>query len=106
MLVPLLSGTWMSAAALVRVKRGSTWMNFAPRSLAFITHWKPTGWFSAMLEVAMMTSEFCMSIRFAVIAPRPNVVPKAGTVAEGQTRAWGAWQTIPDVGFTPDGGRI
>ena len=91
MLVPLLSGTWMSAAALVRVKRGSTWMNFAPRSLAFITHWKPTGWFSAMLEVAMMTSEFCMSIRFVVIAPRPNVVPKAGTVAECQTRAWCSW---------------
>ena len=43
MLVPERSGTWMSATALVRVKRGSTWMNLAPRSLAFITHWKPTG---------------------------------------------------------------
>ena len=91
MFVPDLIGTWMSAAALVRVNRGSTWMNFAPRSLAFITHWKPTGWFSAMLEVAMMTSEFWMSIRFVVIAPRPNVVPKAGTVAECQTRAWCSW---------------
>jgi hypothetical protein len=35
----------------------------------------------------MMTSAFWMSIRFVVIAPRPNVVPKAGTVAECQTRA-------------------
>ena len=87
MLVPERIGTWMSAAALVRVKRGSTWMSLAPRSLAFITHWKATGWFSAMFEVAMMTSEFWMSIRLVVIAPRPNVVPKAGTVAECQTRA-------------------
>ena len=43
MLVPERSGTCRSAAALVRVKRGSTWMSLAPRSLAFITHWKPTG---------------------------------------------------------------
>ncbi len=52
-----------------------------------MTHWKATGWFSAMLLVHMMTSEFWMSMRFVVIAPRPNVVPKAGTVAECQTRA-------------------
>src|SRR5207247_4293324 len=77
MLVPLRSGTWMSAAALVRVKRGSTWMNLAPRSLAFITHWQPTGWFAAMLEVAMMTSEFWMSIRFVVIAPPPECGPQS-----------------------------
>ena len=87
MFVPERSGTWMSDTALVRVKRGSTWMTLAPRSLAFITHWKPTGWFSAMLLVHMMTSEFWMSIRLVVIAPRPNEVPKAGTVAECQTRA-------------------
>jgi hypothetical protein len=43
MLVPDRKGTCRSAAALVRVKRGSTWMSLAPRSLAFITHWKPTG---------------------------------------------------------------
>jgi hypothetical protein len=40
-----------------------------------------------MLFVAMTTSEFWISIRFVVIAPRPNVVPRAGTVAECQTRA-------------------
>jgi hypothetical protein len=62
-------------------------MSLAPRSLAFITHWKPTGWFSAMFEVAMITSECWMSIRLVVIAPRPYVVPKAGTVALCQTLA-------------------
>jgi hypothetical protein len=40
-----------------------------------------------MLDVTMMTSEFWMSIRFVVIAPRPKLDPKAGTVAECQTRA-------------------
>src|SRR3954447_5692873 len=35
-------GTCRSAIALVRVKRGSTWMTFAPRSLASITHCNPT----------------------------------------------------------------
>ncbi len=43
MSVPARSGTWRSARALVRVNRGSTWITFAPRSLASITHWKPTG---------------------------------------------------------------
>ena len=63
-------------------------MILAPRSLAFITHWKPTGWFSAMFDVIMITSECWRSMRFVVIAPRPNVVPKAGTVALCQTLAW------------------
>jgi hypothetical protein len=31
--------THFDAVALVRVKRGSTWITDAPRSLAFITHW-------------------------------------------------------------------
>ena len=38
------SATCRSAIALVRVKRGSTWMTVAPRSFASITHWNPTGW--------------------------------------------------------------
>ena len=50
MSLPARMGTWMSATALVRVKRGSTWMIVAPRSLASITHRKPTGWHSAMFE--------------------------------------------------------
>ncbi len=40
---PARMGTWMSETALVRVKRGSTWIKMAPRSLAFITQRKATG---------------------------------------------------------------
>src|SRR4051794_41865518 len=32
----------------VRVNRGSMCTTFAPRALASATHWKPTGWHSAM----------------------------------------------------------
>ena len=38
----------------MRVNRGSTWMTFAPRGFASITHWNPTGWASAMFEPWMM----------------------------------------------------
>ena len=52
----------MSATALVRVKRGSMWITFAPRALASITHWNPTGWASAMFEPMMtMQSELTRS---------------------------------------------
>src|SRR5262250_2395004 len=47
MSVPARMGTQMSASALVREKRGSTWMIVAPCSLAFITQRKPTGCASA-----------------------------------------------------------
>jgi hypothetical protein len=50
MSLPARSGTCRSARALVRVKRGSTWMTLAPLALASTTHWKATGWHSAMLE--------------------------------------------------------
>src|SRR6266498_2669406 len=43
MSLPARMGTCRSAIALVRLKRGSTWITLAPRSLASITHWKPTG---------------------------------------------------------------
>jgi hypothetical protein len=36
--LPARNGTNWSASALVRVKRGSTWMTFAPRFLASTTH--------------------------------------------------------------------
>ena len=50
------------ASALVRVKRGSTWITRAPRSFASTTHWKPTGWFSAMFEpMIRMQSELARS---------------------------------------------
>jgi hypothetical protein len=50
MSLPARIGTCRSAIALVRVNLGSTCTKRAPRSLASTTHWKPTGWFSAMLD--------------------------------------------------------
>ncbi len=50
MSAPARIGTCRCATALVRLNRGSTWMIVAPRALASITHWKPTGWASAMFE--------------------------------------------------------
>ena len=79
----------MSASALVRVKRGSTWMTVAPRSLASTTHWNATGWHSAMFEPWMtMTSLFGRSWGNDVAPPRPSEVPRPGTVDECQMRAW------------------
>jgi len=40
---PARIGAWMSAIALVRVNRGSTWMSLAPRALASIGQRKATG---------------------------------------------------------------
>ena len=63
-------------------------MMVAPRSRAFITHRKPTGWHSAMFEPSMtMQSAFCRSCWNVVAPPRPNEVPKLGTVEECQIRA-------------------
>ena len=62
MSLPARSGTCWSASALVRVNRGSMWMTWAPRALASITHWNPTGWASAMFEPMMtMQSELARS---------------------------------------------
>ena len=89
MSLPARIGTCRSAIALVRVKRGSTWMTFAPRSLASITHWKPTGWHSAMFDpMIRMQSERCRSCRNVVAPPRPNDVPRPGTVELCHMRAW------------------
>ena len=89
MSVPARIGRYASATALVRVNRGSTWKTFAPRRLASITHWKPTGCASAMFEPWMtMTSAFDRSCWNSVAPPRPKLVPRPGTVAECQIRAW------------------
>jgi hypothetical protein len=89
MSLPARIGTWRSAMALVRLKRGSTWKTLAPRALASITHWKPTGCASAMLEPWItMQSAFCRSCWKVVAPPRPNEVPKLGTVEECHMRAW------------------
>ena len=85
---PARMGTCLSALAVVRVKRGSTWMIFAPRRRASVTHWKPTGWHSAMFEPWMtMQSAFAMSWTGCVAPPLPNEDPRLGTVAECQIRA-------------------
>ena len=89
MSLPTRIGTNVSALALVLVKRGSTWMTRAPLALASITHWNPTGWHSAMFEPWMtMQSLFARSCWKVVAPPRPNDVPKLGTVEECHMRAW------------------
>ena len=89
MSAPALIGTWMSETALVRVNRGSTWITMAPWALASITHWKATGWHSAMFEPSMrMQSEWMRSRGGLVAPPRPKLVPRPGTVAECHMRAW------------------
>ena len=90
------------AIALVRVKRGSTWMMRAPLFRASITHWKPTGWHSAMFDpMITMQSEFCRSCWNVVAPPRPNEVPRPGTVDECHMRAWFSTCTNPsdDISF-------
>ena len=86
----------MSATALVREKCGSTWMIFAPRSRAFITQRKPTGCASAIEEPWIQTqSEFWMSCWKLVAPPRPNEVPRPGTVERCHMRAWFSICTAP-----------
>ena len=86
---PARSGTCRSASALVRVNRGSTWTTVAPLAFASMIHWKPTGWHSARFEPSItMQSAFCQSCWNVVAPPRPKLVPKLGTVAECQIRAW------------------
>ena len=98
MSLPARSGTYVSATADVRVYRGSTWMIFAPRAFASITHWKPTGWHSAMFEPWMtMQSEFCRSCWKVVAPPRPKEVPKLGTVEECHILAWFSMAMAPSA---------
>ena len=82
----------------VRVKRGSMWKTFAPRSLASTTHWNPTGWFSAMFEpMIVITSALARSCWKVVAPPRPNEVPRLGTVELCHIRAWFSTWTIPSA---------
>ena len=82
----------------MRVKRGSTWIIFAPRRRASITHWKPTGWLSAMFEpMITMQSEFGRSCWKVVAPPRPNEVPRPGTVELCHMRAWFSTWTTPSA---------
>ena len=86
----------MSHMALVRVKRGSTWMSLAPFLLAIMGCLKPTGWASAMLEPSIrMQSAFCRSCRLVVAPPLPYVMPRPGTVELCHIRAWLVIRTNP-----------
>jgi hypothetical protein len=72
------------------------WRIRAPRRLASITHWKPTGWFSAMFDpMITMQSEFWRSCWKPVAPPRPNEVPRPGTVELCHMRAWFSIETAP-----------
>jgi hypothetical protein len=94
--VPARIGAQRSAMAPVRVKRGSTWITFAPRSRALTTNLKPTGWFSAIDEpMIRMASEFSRSCCAVVAPPRPNEVPRPGTVELCHMRAWLLTRVMP-----------
>jgi hypothetical protein len=79
----------VSATAEVRVKRGSTWIILAPRSIfAFMNHRNPTGCASAGLPpLIMIRSAWRMSRQWFVMAPRPNVAAKLATVGPCHTLA-------------------
>ncbi len=71
-------------------------MIVAPRSLASMTHWKPTGWASAKFEPSITMQSACWrSCSEVVDPPRPKVVPSPTTVALWQTRAWFSTCTTP-----------
>jgi hypothetical protein len=96
MSLPARIGTCRSAIALVRLKRGSTWMTVAPRSRAFMTQRNATGWASAIDEPWIrMQSELIRDRGESVAPPRPNVVPRPGTVEECHMRAWFSIWTAP-----------
>ena len=89
-------GTCWSASWLVREKRGSTWMIRAPRSLAFITQRNPTGCASAIEEPSIRMQSACWRSCWKVVAPpRPNEVPRPGTVELCHMRAWFSICTAP-----------
>src|SRR5438045_3891595 len=89
MSVPARSGTYVCAIALVRVNRGSTWMTVAPRALASITHWNPTGWHSAMFEPWLtMQFEFARSCWNVVVPLTPKLITSTWATVAGQMGTW------------------
>ena len=91
----------MFAIAEVRVNRGSAWITvqgLSTRVLACITQRKATGWHSAMFEPMMkMLSECLRSMANVVAPPRPNEVPRPGTVELCHIRAWFSRLTTPSA---------
>ena len=80
------------AIAEVRVKRGSAWISvhgLGVRVRACITQRKATGWHSAIFDPMIRMESACfMSIANVVAPPRPNEVPRPGTVELCHIRAW------------------
>ena len=71
-------------------------MTVAPRSRALSTQRKPTGWFSAIDEPMIRIASACSRSCCAVVAPpRPNEVPRPGTVELCHIRAWLLSATMP-----------
>ncbi len=87
----------MSETALVRVKRGSTWISFAPcNTFAPRAHRNATGWFSAMFDpMTTMQSESSMLRGYIVAAPRPSLLPRPGTLELCHIRAWFSIGVMP-----------
>ena len=95
MSAPARIGTCMSAIALVRPKRGSTWMIFAPRSGLH----RPAeadrmrlGHRGALDQDAVGVLQVLLE---GVAPPRPNEVPRPGTVEVCHMRAWFSIWTAP-----------
>src|SRR5438270_12409299 len=87
--VPARVATYKFANADVREKCGSTWMTLAPRSLALTTLGNATGWASAMLlPIIKIQSLLTRSCGNVVAPPRPNDVPRPGTVELCHIRDW------------------
>jgi hypothetical protein len=92
-------GTCRSATALVRVKRGSTWMIVAPARFASITQRKPTGWHSAMFDPWMrMQSLFCEVLLERGGAAASERDPQTGDVELCHIRAWFSTWITPSAG--------
>ena len=69
---------------------------FSVRVFAFITQRNATGWHSAMFDPMIITKSLCRrSMEKVVAPPRPNDVPRPGTVAACQMRAWFSKKTTP-----------
>jgi hypothetical protein len=73
-------------------------MTLAPRSRAFVTQRNATGCASAIDEPSIrMQSEFSRARGASVAPPRPNEVPRPGTVEECHMRAWFSICTAPSA---------
>jgi hypothetical protein len=87
--VPERSGTCRSAIALVRVNRGSMWIDLAPARLGLAhpleAHRVALGHVRTLDDDAVGVREVCWEF---VAPPRPNEAPRPGTVAECYMRAW------------------